>query len=237
MINRLGKFVLLVFPLWIAGYADIDETSFLARVNVYGDGKMSKGYLTQTVDRFGELYNWRAIYPNYNDSIRSNIPPGSFLYVNRIYSTLADKNRKNYPIVIADSLFELRYKDTLVIHYLIPKTYDLTKIDAIELDSILWGNLCYEEKWVDSATASIFKNKNIIFHFKWCTSTAANGYFLDIVSFDTSWTEDRFTELFNLQPLDSTCETPDCVGLRQLHPDIQKAIRDKKLFLFEQWTP
>jgi hypothetical protein len=165
------------------------------------------------------------------------------IYFNRIgsedgYTGIMSKPRAaGTMIIISDSVNSLKYNSQEIFKYCIIKQIDLRNIDIITADSIVITGYDSEE-WVDSATAKIL-SKEIVFVDSMVFNCSEYDSKITTVSFDTSWTKSRYKKLLNRAPFDSVCasESYDLISYKPFNPEIQKAFRDKKLFITQQTSP
>jgi hypothetical protein len=233
-------FLAVVFSFVIA---EPEPSDYLVRVKIYSDGNIKTAYMRHWGDRLYERYN--ELGPRYKPTDFHSKPSepdslsGKYLiYLNRMLPEDRVWPGKISSLVIGDSIFSLKYKGKLLVDYLIKSRINIDSIDMIEVDSLLWANDYHQEQWIDTTTAEIFKKCTVIFTDIWKAQNCGDcSYWIDIFSVDTAWTKSRFRKYFNKIPFDTSFGHGDFNAIKLFHPQIQKAIAEKKLFAIEHWAP
>lgn len=223
--------------------ADFQTSLSFIRANVYAvqrnDGQRLGWWGNKKVYmRYCKYDGALEIQPEGNDFIYYNAMQNNWSFIND--EGVYIKIYKNWDYLqYADSLYKLEYKDSLLFYYIVGKTIKMEHIYSISVDTILWPVVGDHELWVDDTTAAIFQKKKVIFLHRWVSLDDPLYYSVNAISFDTSWTKQRYVELFNSSPFDSARGSyrTGMDFLKYFHPEIQKAIKEKKIFVWERSAP
>lgn len=140
-------------------------------------------------------------------------------------------------LLVGDSLHQLVFNDTVLTDYLAGRMIDLDDVDSIVSDSALYGDWGGTESWVAPATGAVLRSSEVVFNDTvWIEN---GGYmFLHLVGLDSSWSKEKLNSLIDAEVFqNSPGPESDRELIAKFHPQIQKAIEERKLFFFTTFSP
>lgn len=224
--------------------ADVQTQDHFVRVVIRRDGRTQTAYM-----RHFDPDSYASAKFFFNPHLEDSNPAAG-LEVDSSRTTVLDSLVAICPegfrcppgtMMVADSPEVVTSGKDTILHFVQGRLVRRSELQSVLVDSLLWADEYYQEAWVDAKTAKTFRTRKPTFYDKMFAECGAYAWIL-AVGFDPKWDRTRYRQLLDRKSFGGGCDfkllnANPMDSLHLFHPEIRKAVREGKIFLFHRWSP